>query len=81
MVSVYGYVKLTPLLDKWGLHDTCGIHNLHGMPGIIGSLGGVISATLATKSVRCWLPDCLALAFGENYSIRLVPGSCFSGLR
>lgn len=51
MISVFGYVKLTPLLDKWGLHDTCGVHNLHGMPGVMGGLGGAVSAALATKSV------------------------------
>jgi len=47
-VSVYGYVKIQPALkEKFGLDDTCGVHNLHGIPGIIGALGGVISAANA----------------------------------
>jgi ammonium transporter Rh len=38
IVSSLGYAKLQPyLLEKWGLHDSCGIHNLHGMPSIIGA--------------------------------------------
>lgn len=50
-LSVFGYVYLTPYLEKkYGLHDTCGIHNLHGMPGILGAVGGAISAALAGDS-------------------------------
>ena len=33
-ISTIGYVKLQPFLaDNFNLQDTCGIHNLHGMPG------------------------------------------------
>lgn len=47
-VSVAGYVFLSPAMAKYlKLHDTCGVHNLHGMPGIIGGVGGVISAAIA----------------------------------
>ena len=40
-LSTIGFVKLSPLLTKIGVYDTCGVHNLHGMPGI---LGGIFSA-------------------------------------
>jgi ammonium transporter Rh len=37
-VSTLGYRWLTPFLNnKLGVQDICGIHNLHGMPGLIGS--------------------------------------------
>jgi ammonium transporter Rh len=47
-VSVIGYVYVQPFLErKLGLHDTCGINNLHGMPSLIGGFAGVISASQA----------------------------------
>lgn len=50
-VSVAGYVYLTPWLEhKMNLHDTAGVHNLHGMPGIIGGLGGAISAAVTSDT-------------------------------
>jgi len=50
-LSVFGYVYMSPHLEKkYGLHDTCGVHNLHGMPGILGAIGGAISAALAGDS-------------------------------
>ena len=51
-VSVLGYVYLTPWLDKkCGIHDTCGVHNLHGLPGVIGGLSGVVTSLLASDSL------------------------------
>ncbi|CAJ0568302.1 unnamed protein product, partial [Mesorhabditis spiculigera] len=46
IVSVLGYKFLTPFLtERIGLHDTCGVHNLHGMPGLIAGIVSVIAAT------------------------------------
>jgi len=48
-ISVTGYVHLTPKLNKFGIYDVCGVNNLHGMPGIMGAIGGAISAASATS--------------------------------
>ena len=51
ILSVFGYKYVTPWLTKrFGLMDTCGIHNLHGMPGLLGGLAGIIASTIATES-------------------------------
>ncbi|XP_044139147.1 LOW QUALITY PROTEIN: ammonium transporter Rh type C [Bufo gargarizans] len=52
IVSTLGYAYLSPLLSsKLLLQDTCGIHNLHGMPGIIGGIVGAVTAAAASPSV------------------------------
>jgi len=42
-VSVLGYVFLQPILEsKFKIVDTCGVHNLHGMPGLLGGLSAFL---------------------------------------
>ena len=44
-VSVFGYNHVQDFLLKHiGLRDTCGVHNLHGMPSIVGALASVVVA-------------------------------------
>ncbi|HML03422.1 MAG TPA: ammonium transporter [Candidatus Bathyarchaeia archaeon] len=46
-ISVIGYTMIQPRLQKLtGGIDTCGVHNLHGMPGVFGGL--VAMAFVAT---------------------------------
>ena len=43
VISTFGFIKLTSFLDKKiGLNDTCGVHNLHGIPGILGGIASAI---------------------------------------
>lgn len=45
LVSTLGFSKLQKIVEKnLGIHDTCGILNLHGMPAIIGGVCGAIAA-------------------------------------
>ena len=38
-ISVFGYTIIQPRLQKaTGGVDTCGVHNLHGMPGVFGGI-------------------------------------------
>jgi ammonium transporter Rh len=45
-ISVIGFKFLAPKLSETiELHDSCGVHNLHGIPGIIGGISsGIIIA-------------------------------------
>ncbi|XP_063786465.1 ammonium transporter Rh type C [Pseudophryne corroboree] len=52
IISSLGFAYLSPLLaNKLNLLDTCGINNLHGMPGIIGGIVGAVTAAAATSAV------------------------------
>jgi ammonia channel protein AmtB len=56
VVSSVGFAILSPKLKEKGLlHDTCGVLNLHGMPGIIGAITSAILAHRADDN------------FGPNY--------------
>jgi ammonium transporter Rh len=47
IVSTLGFQYLTPYLEKKiGLYDTCGVHNLHAIPGLCG---GLVSAVVAAS--------------------------------
>ncbi|XP_049639899.1 ammonium transporter Rh type C [Suncus etruscus] len=62
LVSTLGFVYLTPFLEsRLRIHDTCGIHNLHGLPGIIGAIVGAVTA--ASASVETYGEEGLIRAF------------------
>ena len=44
-VSCFGFNKIQPFLcDHYNLHDSCGIHNLHGMPSVLGGIFSIVIA-------------------------------------
>ena len=50
-LSVSGYVFIQPFLEKKiNVYDTCGVHNLHGMPGVLAGFCGILMAGIATPS-------------------------------
>ncbi|XP_005942900.2 ammonium transporter Rh type C 1 [Haplochromis burtoni] len=52
VISTLGYIFLTPFMEKHlKIQDTCGIHNLHAMPGVVGGIVGAITAASASIEV------------------------------
>ncbi|NWU02201.1 RHAG protein, partial [Urocynchramus pylzowi] len=65
-VCVLGFRFLTPLLGrKLALHDQCGIHNLHGLPGILGAAASVVAILVASKDTSVSHPSQLSPAGGN----------------
>ncbi|WIA39056.1 hypothetical protein OEZ86_005200 [Tetradesmus obliquus] len=57
-ISTCGYVKLSPKLESCiGLRDTCGVHNLHGLPGVFGGLAAALASVLAAAANKSVLLD------------------------
>ncbi|NXS69547.1 RHBGB protein, partial [Pandion haliaetus] len=49
LIPPLGFRFLTPILcSRLKTQDTCGIHNVHGLPGILGALLGTLLTALAT---------------------------------
>ncbi|KAK9542695.1 hypothetical protein VZT92_000535 [Zoarces viviparus] len=52
IISTFGYLFVTPFLEKYlKLQDTCGVHNLHAVPGMLGGFIGAIVAAFASEEV------------------------------
>ncbi|KAL4229279.1 hypothetical protein ACF0H5_012319 [Mactra antiquata] len=50
IISCLGYKYLSGIMaSKLKIQDTCGVHNLHGMPGVLAGIGGAIMAVIATE--------------------------------
>ncbi|NXI96772.1 RHBG protein, partial [Psophia crepitans] len=50
VTCVLGFRFLTPLLArKFVLQDQCGIHNLHGLPGILGAVASAVAILVASE--------------------------------
>jgi len=60
ILSTLGFKKIMPLLRKSKIHDTCGVNNLHGMPGILAAIVGMILATMPRYALyqENLLPSC-----------------------
>lgn len=60
-LSTVGFRFIKPILQKFRVHDTCGVNNLHGMPGLLAGIFGIILAMFPTYSLytdnllgTCW---------------------------
>ncbi|KFU84334.1 Ammonium transporter Rh type B, partial [Chaetura pelagica] len=49
LIPPLGFRFLRPVLSsRLKIQDTCGVHNVHGLPGLLGALLGTLLAALAT---------------------------------
>ncbi len=66
-LSVVGYVLVQPKLDKvLRITDTCGVHNLHGMPGLLGGLVAVVVTPGIAQAQLIGIACTVALAFASG---------------
>ena len=50
-ISTVGFKWIQPfMLRRFKLHDTCGIMNLHGMPGVFGGIVSIITTAIYRRS-------------------------------
>lgn len=50
-VSTVGFRFIKPTIEKIRVHDTCGVHNLHGLPGVFAGIFGIIVAAFPAYSL------------------------------
>ncbi|NWH95192.1 RHAG protein, partial [Aegithalos caudatus] len=78
IVSVLGFQFLTPVLaSKLKIQDTCGVHNLHGLPGILGGIAGIVVTAIKTemRNGHRLTPAMQAAALGSTLGIAIVGGA------
>uniref|UniRef100_A0A4W4EVP8 Ammonium transporter Rh type A n=1 Tax=Electrophorus electricus TaxID=8005 RepID=A0A4W4EVP8_ELEEL len=74
IISTLGFKFLTPkFASKLGIQDTCGVHNLHGMPGLLGGMAGIIATALHKKENA--FPQKQAAALASSIGFALVGGA------
>jgi ammonium transporter Rh len=63
-LCVAGYALIQPRLDRaLRIVDTCGVHNLHGMPGLVGGLIAILLVPGIAKAQLVGIAITIMLAF------------------
>ncbi|PWA27719.1 ammonium transporter Rh type A [Gambusia affinis] len=74
IISTLGFKHLSPILaSNLGIQDTCGVHNLHGMPGILGGLAGIVAVALGKANQGS--ADMQAAALASSLGFALIGGA------
>uniref|UniRef100_A0A0G4I772 Ammonium transporter AmtB-like domain-containing protein n=1 Tax=Chromera velia CCMP2878 TaxID=1169474 RepID=A0A0G4I772_9ALVE len=72
LISTLGFRYLGPALEgSMGLCDTCGVHNLHGIPGVLGGLAASVVLALHGEASVALMQ---LAALGCTLAIALVGG-------
>jgi len=82
-VSCYGFNHIQPWLDsRYNLHDTCGIHNLHAMPSVIGAVSSVLLLFLTEKGTTQWFTQFIGIILTIVFAVvtGLLTGSILKTL-
>ncbi|XP_015243490.1 PREDICTED: ammonium transporter Rh type A [Cyprinodon variegatus] len=70
IISTLGFKYLSPVLaSNLGIQDTCGVHNLHGMPGILGGLAGIVAVALGKAETGSAAMQAAALASSLGFAL------------
>jgi ammonium transporter Rh len=66
-LCVVGYVLVQPRLDRsLKIVDTCGVHNLHGMPGLLGGLVAAVAVPGIASAQLTGIAVTVVLAFASG---------------
>ena len=90
VISTLCFHYLSPKLTKWiGLYDTCGIHNLHGIPGLMGGIWSAIiigfyttgyDANIAAQFTNGNFQVPTDVSFGKQALLQLAGTFCSMGM-
>ncbi|XP_063296917.1 ammonium transporter Rh type A [Pelobates fuscus] len=73
IVSTIGFKFLTPIVaSKLKIQDTCGVHNLHGLPGLLGGSAAVVATAMGAKPG--YSPMMQGAALAATFGIAIVGG-------
>ena len=74
ILSTVGYSIIAPKIQKLiRVTDTCGVHNLHGMPGLLGGLSAIIITGNAGTQIICMIIT-VAVAFVGGRIVGAITG-------
>jgi ammonium transporter Rh len=80
IISTLGYKYLLEILKKIRIHDTCGVNNLHGMPGLLSGIASIILCSMPAKSLYQENLTDKCLHGGVNRSVGVQAGYQCAGL-
>ena len=72
-LCVFGYAVVQPRLQRaFNIVDTCGVHNLHGMPGLLGGLAAIVVVPGVARAQLAGIGVTVALALAGGITAGFV---------